>query len=49
MVLILVLPNEYPYLMMGLALNFSLCSILTVSIAFPARKKVLNKDSLLKH
>ena len=49
MVLILVLPKEYPYLIIGLALNFSLCSILTVSIAFPARKKVLNSESLLKY
>ena len=49
MVLLLTLPKEYPYLLIGLTANFTLCSILGVSIAFPARKKVFNKDSLLKH
>ena len=46
MVLLIALPKDYPIILIGLTSNFLLNTILVLSIAFPARKKVLTMGPL---
>ena len=46
MVLVLVLPPTYPYILMGLAANFLFCMALAPAVGLPARKAAFTGDHL---
>ena len=47
--LVLIVPQNYTYALMGLAANFLWHFICNFLFVFPARGAVFNKESLAKH